>query len=405
MFPRHLTFWSILLGTTLIGSATYSRSNHGVIEHLLLPIPDLKQIHSAFPVDIIAGPAPQPVMADGRLRLLYELHLTNFSANPIELLQLDVVGSGTSSLASYRGDALENLLASVGSGDDQGKTRVIGGGRSVVIFIDLTQESGTDPPLQLKHRLSFSIAQKSGGSIEDTVQGPVVTVVREPAPVLHSPLRGPGWVACNAFFNTDHRRALVAVDGKVRIAQRFAIDWMRLGSDGRLFHGDAKSNANFYGYGAEVIAVADGRISDLKDGLPENVGRTDRRDRHITLDNVDGNYVTIDLGHGRFALYAHLQPGTIRVKVGDSVKAGQLLARLGNSGNSDAPHLHFQLTDANSPLGSEGIPYEFETFSQLGVLDLTEVLDAGQAWQPKTQDRPVVQQHDFPINNAVVTFP
>jgi murein DD-endopeptidase len=113
---------------------------------------------------------------------------------------------------------------------------------------------------------------------------------------------------------------------------------MQLGPDGRLFHGDAGSN--FYDYGAEVLAVADGRVSDLKEVFPDNDRSSERSKRAITLDNVFGNYVTP-------ALYAHLQPGNLRVKLGHTVKAGQLLALLGNSGNSDAPHLHFQLMDAN----------------------------------------------------------
>jgi hypothetical protein len=190
------------------------------------------------------------------------------------------------------------------------------------------------------------------------VNGPAVAVVQEPAPVLRAPLRGSAWVAFNAFSNADHRRALVTVDGKVRIAQRFAIDWMCLGPDGRLFHSDPKSNGNFYEYLTEVLAVGDGRISDLKDGFPENAGSNEQSSRAITLDNVVGNYLIFDLGQGRFALYAHLQPGSLRVKLGDKVKAGDALARLGNSGNSDAPHLHFHLMDANSPLGAEGLPYE-----------------------------------------------
>jgi murein DD-endopeptidase MepM/ murein hydrolase activator NlpD len=197
----------------------------------------------------------------------------------------------------------------------------------------------------------------------------------------------------------------VTVDGKVRIAQRFAIDWMRLGRDGRLFHGDAKSNANFYGYGADVLAVADGWVSDLKDGLADNAGSNEQRALPITLDTVTGDHLILDLGQGRFALYAHLQPGSLQVKLGDKVKAGQVLARLGNSGQSDEPHLHFQLMDANSSMGAEGLPYELETFTQIGVIDRPEVLDDGQPWRPKTQATPVIHRREFPVDNAVVTFP
>jgi hypothetical protein len=101
--------------------------------------------------------------------------------------------------------------------------------------------------------------------------------------VVRAPVRGSAWIAFNALYNDTHRRAFVPVDGKERIAQRFAIDWMCLGPDGRLFHGDSKSNANFYDYGAEVLAVADAQISDLKDGLPENAGSNEPSTRHITL--------------------------------------------------------------------------------------------------------------------------
>src|SRR5215831_956534 len=87
------------------------------------------QSHSAFPVDIVAGPAPEPVMAHGRARLLYELRVTNFSVGPIELLGLDVLGAnGTPPLASYRGEALEKLLLTVGPADGANKPRIIGGG-------------------------------------------------------------------------------------------------------------------------------------------------------------------------------------------------------------------------------------------------------------------------------------
>jgi hypothetical protein len=171
------------------------------------------------------------------------------------------------------------------------------------------------------------------------VNGPRVAVVPEPAIVIAAPLAGAGWVAFNAFSAYDHRRDYVTVDGRFVLAQRFDVDWMRLGPDGRLFHGDSKSNANYYGYGANVLAVADA------------------------------------------------------------------LALLGSSGNSDAPHLHFHIVDANSPMAAEGIPYELATFHQMGVLNDSKVPDAGEAWHPKTQTEPVPFRREFPIDNAVIAFP
>jgi murein DD-endopeptidase len=379
---------------------------------LLLPALGLPQTHSRYPVDIIAGPAPQALVVDSRIRLVYELHLTNFAPWPIEVTGIDVLGNGGSPLASYSREALnrrvvpvEKVLISVEPTDSTGKSRTVGEGHTVVIFLDLVLDPGALTPSELLHRFSFSVVGDDGAPIERTVNGPVVAVVQEPPPVLHAPLHGSGWVAFNALAAYDHRRAFNPFDGRIRIAERFAIDWMRLGPDGCLFHGDKKFNANFYSYGAEVLAVADGRVSDLKDGLPDNIGVTERKSRAITLDKIVGNYVILDLGHGRFALYAHLQPGSLRVKVGDNVKASQALALVGNSGNSDAPHLHLQVTDANSPMGSEGIPYEFETFTQLGMIDGPDVLDTGKAWQPKTGERPVAHRREFPLDNAVVTFP
>ena len=144
-------------------------------------------------------------------------------------------------------------------------------------------------------------------------------------------------------------------------AQRFAIDWVRVGPNGETYSGEFKDNRSFHAYGTEILAVADGVVGGLKDGILENVpGRTSRA-VPITLETVGGNYVALDLGGNRFAFYAHLQPGSFKVKLGDRVRKGQVLALLGNSGNSTEPHLHFQVTDGNSTLGSEGLPYVFDS--------------------------------------------
>ena len=87
------------------------------------------------------------------------------------------------------------------------------------------------------------------------------------------------------------------------------------------------------------------------------------------------------------------------------MRAGQVLARLGNSGNSDAPHLHFQVMDANSPLGAEGLPCELDGFTQLGVGAGPALLDSGQAWRPRSEETPAVHRQELPVDNAVVTFP
>ena len=377
---------------------------------LLLSIHALSESHSAFPVDITPGPRPQPFMAAGKMHLVYELRLTNFSASPIEVLALEVLGDTNGiPLASYRGDTLEKLLVPIGPHDNGTNVRTIAGGRSITVFLDLMLDGNHQPRAELHHRVSLSIPRKkdgTGGAIENTINAAVIALNQVTAPVLHPPLSGSGWVAFNSLGSEDHRRALVPVDGRFRIAQRYAIDWMRLGPEGRLSHGDGKSNNDFYSYGAEVLAVADGRVSDLKDGLPENVGSNDASTRNITLDNLVGNYLILDLGGDRFALYAHLQPGSLRIKLGEQVKVGQVLARLGNSGNSDAPHLHFHLMDSNSPVGAEGIPYELDTFMQLGTVDGgAEILDTGHAWQPKSGQAPVSHRHEFPVDNAVVVFP
>jgi murein DD-endopeptidase MepM/ murein hydrolase activator NlpD len=376
----------------------------------LLPLQILAQTHSGFPVDIIAGPSPQPVMADGRSRLLYELHLTNFAPLPIEVTRVEVWANGSSPVASYEGPALQSMvipveeLSSASSPTEAKRSRMIGEGHTALIFFDLTLDAAVQVPHELHHKFSFSVARKDKPTYEAAVDGPAVVVVSW-VPVLHAPLRGSSWVAFNALGAEGHRRSLNAVDGRERIPQRFAIDWMRLGPDGRLRNGRGQSNGNFYSYGAEVLAVADGRIVDAKDGIPENSGTTERNARSITLENAFGNYLVLQFGDAQFAGYAHLRPGSLRVKVGDSVKAGQVLALLGNSGNSDAPHLHFQVVDGPSPLASEGIPYEIDTFTQRGMAPESELLEKGQDWHPGTGDLQVIHHKEFPVNSAVISFP
>jgi murein DD-endopeptidase MepM/ murein hydrolase activator NlpD len=77
----------------------------------------------------------------------------------------------------------------------------------------------------------------------------------------------------------------------------------------------------------------------------------------ITIDTVAGNTITLDLGGGEFAYYMHLQSGSLRVKAGDRVRHGQVLARIGCTGDAREPHLHFEVTTSSKLASGEGVPY------------------------------------------------
>lgn len=356
---------------------------------------------TAFPIEISAGKPPQAVMADGRARLLYELRLTNFAPRAVTVDQLVVSGPDGQALATYDAKALEAMAQPIGH--DPVQPGLLDGGRSAVVFIDLALAPGAAVPTRLAHRAVFAYPAKDGQTVRREVPGPQVSVTSGLARMVAPPLAGPRWLAANALANPDHRRSQMQVDGHTYTAQRFAIDWIQLGPDGMLARNGGKTNADFYAYGAPVMAVADGVVVSVRDGQPENDGANTDRTVPVTLETIAGDYVVMDLGSGTFALYAHLQPGSLTVKAGDKVKSGQVLGKLGNSGNSDAPHLHFQLMDGPSPLGAEGVPHALTAFVDHGQATDPAVLEGTGAWKPSSAA--VQRKAEFPLDNAVVDLP
>ena len=123
----------------------------------------------------------------------------------------------------------------------------------------------------------------------------------------------------------------------------------------------------------------------------------------MTLETAAGNHVILSLRNGHYAFYAHLQPGSIRVKPGDRVRRGQVLGLLGNSGNSDAPHLHFQISNGDSLLASEGLPFLIDSFEVLGRAKQEDILTP-QGWTVPAAVKPDKRVRDIPLENQVVTF-
>ena len=111
--------------------------------------------------------------------------------------------------------------------------------------------------------------------------------------------------------------------------------------------------------------------------------------------------MVLEIAPGVFASYAHLRKGSIKVRPGQTVQRGQALAELGQSGNSAAPHLHFQLSNSVHFEGSEGIPYVFDRFQYFGPESEAQLFGQGPAWNsPSPQPR----RQQLPLNDVVIGF-
>src|SRR5262249_20985504 len=127
----------------------------------------------------------------------------------------------------------------------------------------------------------------------------------------------------------------------------------------------------------------------------------------INVQNVDGNHVVLDLGNGLFAFYAHMQKGSVTVKPGDKVVRGHVLGKLGNSGNTSAPHLHFHIVNGASVLGSEGLPYIIDRFDLAGQIPAKEFEQASGVegdWSQGRLAQPLPRREQFPLDLAIVDF-
>ena len=242
--------------------------------------------------------------------------------------------------------------------------------------------------------------------VEQQYPAAAIQVMRR-LPVIGPPLEGTGWLAAGGCClpGEAHRTTALAVNGQLHYAQRFAIDWLKLDEQGRLRSGPVSDVASYAGYGKKLLAVADGVVVATLDGLPDQVPPNNPDPSTVTIENLDGNHVVLDIGDGFFAFYAHIKPGSVRVRVGQKVRAGTVLGRLGNSGNSRAPHLHFHIMDGPSVLGSEGVPYVLQRFKFAGnIPDAALQADYGGDYRRFLLAAPQPRKEQFPLDLDVVDF-
>ncbi len=254
--------------------------------------------------------APSPTAIDGKRWLVYELHLTNFSREPLGLEKMDVLDGSTGHLLiSFGSQDLGTRLAAISPAEI--KDRTVQPGQRAIVYVEFPITTGSSPG-SLRHRVEFA---RPGDSRIDHIFAGNVVVQTAQRLALGPPLRGGPWAAIYHWeWPRGHRRVFYALDGRARLPGRLAIDWVMLDERGRQTRGDADVVADSLGYGADVLAVANARVADVRDGVPESP-RVSMNQKH-PLEEAAGNFIALDLGDGRFAVYEHLKPGSIRVTRG-----------------------------------------------------------------------------------------
>lgn len=307
---------------------------------------------------VLAAPIPVPT-TDGKVHLAYELQLTNMLAQDVTLTSVNV-RAGERALLNLPGDRLANWTRLAGSPTP---TTTIGPAQTAFVWLDVTLPPDEGVPRRLIHRVGVSVPHPMPPLFPATMTedvAPVTVQIRRPVAVS-PPLAGPNWLDANSCCEmTAHRTALNPINGEIWAAERFAVDYIQLGPDGRMFTG-SRADVNSYPYfGADIVAVGNGPVVATMDGLPEQVPGT--TPTGLRLEQYGGNHVVQDLGAGNFAFYAHLKTGSVKVRPGDQLTTGQTIGALGNSGNSDAPHLHFHIMSTADPLRSDGLPFVLSSF-------------------------------------------
>ena len=245
-------------------------------------------------------------------------------------------------------------------------TRVPAGG-SGLMFFDVTYTDPAQVPRLLAHAVTVSVPAGGPGLpayYATAGYTEPVPVGCRPLAILHPPLAGHGWFDGNGccVIIDPHRGGILPIHGTLKAFEQFAIDYVQLGPNNAILNGPPQALGSYWGYGAPVLAAAPGVVVEVVDGLPDQqlVGTVAPG---LPLADYGGNSVIEDIGGGRYIGYAHFVPGSIPawVRKGARLRPGDLIGHVGNSGNSTAPHLHFQVMDSPSFLDTMGLPFVFDT--------------------------------------------
>lgn len=355
-------------------------------------------------------PGPIPVRGtDGLYHLVYELQVQNASPRPASLVSI-VSSADGDVIDETTGEELVARMLPIGDYPFPPQPiSEIAPGTSAVVLMDTTFEDRDSVPNALDQAISATFGDVRADQANFAELFPTDVVALASTPVTQGdpirigpPLTGPNWVAINGCCRlSPHRGAMIPIGGRINASERYAVDWARLdltdiqeGENLRSFSGGPDDNADYFTYDQPVLAVADGEVAVVSDGLPDLTPHVLQDD--LPLKDYGGNYIVLKISEGVYAFYAHLKPGSMEVEVGDTVQLGDEIGRTGNSGNTSEAHLHFHLMDGLAPLTSGNLPFEITAFSMVGAIspDGSEfVVDEG--------DR----TNELPLGGSGISFP
>jgi len=342
------------------------------------------------PTAIVAAPIHEAQIVrgdDGRDHVEYELLIVNVFPEPVTLSRVTVFDPAGKELTRIEGTVLAAATQPLFS---RTASPIVPSSGAMAVEVDMILPPDTAPP-RLTHKIAYALVAHSelapmiGMAVVDA---PEVTIDRRRAMLIGPPVRGDGWLISSGCCEPNiHRDLRVAIDGvRIETPETFAIDFAKM-KNGRIFDGNGSKIEQHYAFGQDVLAVADGTVVSIQDGKPETAPNVAMNP--ATKEDYGGNHVMLQIAPNVYAIYVHLHPRSLRVKVGDRVKAGTPLAKIGNTGPSLGPHLHFGLS-AKPDLYGRSLPFAFDSFTKLGMIDF----EASQA------DKVIVVPDFRPVRSA-----
>lgn len=338
------------------------------IQTLLASLCLLGNLTSAWagPVTVAVQPG-RALIEQGKQQQLLNLdfRIENGSSEKIELssVEVSVLGKANKLVAQYRVGANGMSVLVV-------PNRFIEPGKSEIVFNPLFAFPQGMDLSNLRFDFKFDVGD-IGAKYEASTE--VHAQTWQPKVRLHLPVTGPVLVHDGHDFYGHHRR-LNLQDQMAQALKwqhnfmRYSYDFVVIDEQGRMYKGDGSKNEDWYGWGAPVSSPGPGKVIRVVSNLPDNAkGQRPPFSREQFVANpalMWGNHIEIDHGHGEISLLAHLQQGSVQLKVGDLVRRDQVVGKMGFSGDAFLVHLHYDLKSA-SGFDADGLPSPFDDFERL----------------------------------------